>query len=242
MNEYCKHKVRQFHASFKERSFDQDDVALLIVLTRDYTKKGSIFRELGDFLAHPSEKDRGLVLNSVKSAASSFEKDCRRYFEEPDFKPPTFKGLGTLEELITDILIIFNLAGFPQDQIKEDDANFRDFVFCIIFLLSTFKIKNETRLFDFKVDYSHSLTLFISYESKNFPRHFATLPVLFLGNVWINCTSLFGARQNLLKNHIARRFEEGFLAAIRYEDDLQKKILHSKDFERGNAWPLPELR
>lgn len=241
MNEYCKHKVFQFHKSFKERSFDQDDVALLIVLTRDYTKKGSIFRELGDFLAHPNEKDRGLVLNSVKSAAASFEKECRRYFEDPDFKPPTVKGLGKLEELIEDILAIFNLAGLSKLSIGRDDSNFRDFVFCIIFLLSSFKVKHETRLFDFKVDYSHGLTLYISYESTMFPGHFATLPILFLGNVWISCSTLFGSSRNALKNHIARRFEEGVLAAVAYEDDVAKQLLNGKDFARGTVWPLPEL-
>jgi hypothetical protein len=81
MNEYAKHKLLQTHQSFVDRRFDQDDVALMIVLVRDYTPEDSIFRELGD-LAHPDDKDRGLVLNTVRIAEASFEKDFQQYFHD----------------------------------------------------------------------------------------------------------------------------------------------------------------
>jgi hypothetical protein len=110
MNEYCKHKVHQFYLSLEKGSFDQDDVALFIVLIRDYSAKGSILRELGDFLAHPDKKDRGIVLNSVKHAAALFEENCLEYFKNEVLKPPVFKGIGTLDELVTDIQAILTLS------------------------------------------------------------------------------------------------------------------------------------
>lgn len=239
MNEYCKHIIVKFHQSFLARTFDQDDVALLIVLTREYTRKGRVLRELGDFLAHPEEKDRGLVLDSVRRAATFFEKDCRRYFEDPDFKPPVVSGLGPIEELLADIVGVFQLAGISSPVIGEDDDNFRDFVFCVIFLLSSFRINYEGRLLELKVEYAHSLTLLIAYESTNYLRHFALLPIFNLSNVWIQCPTF---SKHSLRRHIARRFKEGSLCAIAYEDDLGRAPLSAKDFERGNFWPLPNVQ
>lgn len=242
MNEYSKHKLLQFHQLFIERRFDQDDVALMIVLVRDYTTKGSIFRELGDFLAHPDDKDRGLVLNSVQIAAVSVEKDHEQIFYDPDFKPPVFHGLGTLEELMVDLRAVFKLVGKSAPIFSLDEANFRDFVFCLIFLLSACRIKHESRLFELRVEYSHSLSLYISYESTNYPHHFATLPVLILGNVWIKSAMVFGSPKYELKMHIARRFEEGLLAAIPYADDCLAESRHAANFASEKIWPLPDLR
>ena len=241
MNEYSKHKLLQFHQSFVGRRFDQDDVALMIVLVRDYTPKGSIFRELGDFLAHPDDKDRGLVLNSVRIAATSVEKDHDQIFYNPDFKPPIFHGFGTLEALMVDLCSVFKLVGKSVPIFGLDEANFRDFVFCVIFLLSACKIKHESRLFELRVEYSHGLSLYISYESTNYPRHFVTLPVLYLGNVWIKSAMVFGSPKYELKMHIARRFEGGLLAAIPYTDDCLSGSRRAADFASGKIWPLPDL-
>lgn len=222
------------------RQFDQDDVALFLIITRDYASKGSIIRELGDFLAHPDTKDRGIVLNSVKEAAIDFEENCKHHFKEKDFQPPIFKGLGTLEEIATDLTAIFSRADIQPQPIARHDNNFRDFVFCIMFLLSTFKIKHEMRFFEFIIKYSHSLSLTISYESKNYPKKFIILGVISLENVWTTCPTLFRPTEYKLKEHIARRFEDGFLAAIPFKDDHNKKTLKVKDFERGKIWPLPD--
>ena len=242
MNAYCRHKVHQFYESYQNRSFDQDDVALFTVLTRDYSDQRSIMRELGDFLAHPDEKNRGIVLESVKQAAAHFEENCLAYFHDQALEPPVFKGLGTREELRKELKKIFTASGILVDNIGIEDEQFRDFIFCIIFLLSSFRLKLGARLFDLSVEYARGLTLYISYESLNVPRCFISMPVLFLGNVWIENTSLLGGSKFALVNHIARRFEEGFLGAIAYEDDRAKKPLHAACFERGKVWPLPSQR
>jgi hypothetical protein len=238
MNEYCKHKILQFHKSFIDRSFDQDDVALLVVLTREYTKKRGVLRELGDFLAHP-KKDRGIVLNSVESAATFFEINCLRCFEDPNFPLPVVAGLEPKQELLAELLGVFHLAGLPKSMLEPDDDCFRDFVFCVIFLLSSFKVKYGGRLLELTVEYSHSLTLLVAYESPNFPTHLASLPILFLPNVWIQCPTF---SKQLLRKHIARRFEEGALCAIAYEDDLEEKLLSATTFDRGSFWPLPNMK
>ena len=97
MNAYCKHKIHQFYESYRHRTFDQDDVALLIVLARGYSDKGSIIRELGDFLAHPDEKDRGIVLRSVQQAADHFEENYFSYVHDGNKKGGTRKDTHELE-------------------------------------------------------------------------------------------------------------------------------------------------
>ncbi|WP_157956780.1 hypothetical protein [Salinicola halimionae] len=239
MNSYCRHKAHHFFEIYQNRSFDQDDIALFTVLTRDYSEQGSILRELGDFLAHPDEKDRGLVLKNVKQAASHFENNCLAYFHDEAFEPPLFKGLGTLDELSNELKRIFIASGVWVEDIEIDGVHFRDFVFGIIFLLSSFRVKLGDRLFNMSVEYAHGLTLYISYESLNFPRRHIRLPVMFLGNVWIENISPFGGSKSILKDHIARRFEEGFLGAVHYDDDPNGELLSAARFERGKIWPLP---
>ena len=238
MNRYCRHKVHQFHESFQSCSFDQDDVALFVVLTRDYAQSGSILRELGDFLAHPKGKDRGIVLKSVEEASGEFEKGLVEYFNNREFDPPVVKGLGTHQELSDDLQKIFELAGITEKEFQIDGDPFRDFVFCIIFLLSPFKLKSGRNLYDLKVEFAHGLLLYTSYESERFPRTFATMPILSLQNVWPAYPDRISAPKHTLENHIARRFEEGFLGAIAFEDDEAGRSPSAKTFERGRFWPL----
>lgn len=80
MNSYTKHNILKFHQKYLNRKFDQDDVALFIVLARDYMPKNSIFRELGDFLAHPDQKDRGIVLSSFQPVIDFFENNVESFF------------------------------------------------------------------------------------------------------------------------------------------------------------------
>lgn|GEM_PF-5320700 len=239
MNAYCRHKVHQFYESYRNRRFDQDEVALFTVLMRDYSGHGSIMRELGDFLAHPDEKDRGIIIRSVKEATSHFEENCLAYFHSKEFEPPVFKGLGTEEELSSELKDLFAAANISATGIGVEDGPFRDFVFCIIFLLSSCRLKLGARLFDLNVEYAHGLTLYISYESLNLPRYFVVLPVLRLRNVWIENNSFFAKSKFKLENHIARRFKEGFLGAISYDDDRSGEPLGAALFERGKVWPLP---
>lgn len=239
MNEYSKHKLVQFHHSFLGRSFDQDDVALFIVLARDYTQKGSIFRELGDFLAHPDAKDRGIVLDSVREAAEAFDRDCRKYRTDRDFKRPVFKGLGTLEELLAELKTVFKLADVQGHKFGRESASFRDFVFCVVFLLSACKVKLDGHLYELEVEYSHALSLSLRYESRNDPRHFAIMPVVSLLNVWIECPTIPMPMKYPLPNHIARRLTGGALAAISYKDDDATRTKSAEAIGRGKVWPLP---
>jgi len=193
---------------------------------------------LGDFLAHPKGKDRGIVLKSVEEASGEFEKGLVEYFNNREFDPPVVKGLGTHQELSDDLQKIFELAGITEKEFQIDGDPFRDFVFCIIFLLSPFKLKSGRNLYDLKVEFAHGLLLYTSYESERFPRTFATMPILSLQNVWPAYPDRISAPKHTLENHIARRFEEGFLGAIAFEDDEAGRSPSAKTFERGRFWPL----
>lgn len=244
MNEYCKYKIKSFYEKYIDRTFDQDDVAQFFVNSRDYSKRGSIIREVGDFLAHPNLKDRGIVLDSIKEIMPLFDNmlEDKRRGKVDYFNQPTFKGLGSDDELINDLNHIFESAGINAKLISREDNNYRDFLFCTIFLLSTFKIKYNEQELTLQAVYSHSLKLQVICESKNYQRHFAALPVLQLSNVWTNCPTTFSAPEYTLENHIARRFKQGFIAAISYENDsIHKKTrFDSNDFEKGQIWPSPD--
>ena len=244
MNEYCKYKIKSFYEAFLDRTFDQDDVAQFFVISRDYSQKGSIIREVGDFLAHPNIKDRGIVLNSIKEIMPLFDKEIEDFRNNSvDYwNQPKFKGLGSDNDLINDLNYIFKSAGLNEKKIDRDDNNYRDFLFCSIFLLSTFKVKFKNQELELEAIYSHSLRLQARCESLNYQRHFALLPVLQLPNVWTDCPTVLSAPEHNLKNHIARRFKQGFIAAISYENDSKNKsqVYNSSDFKRGEIWPSPD--
>ncbi|GIB61371.1 hypothetical protein FXF06_17115 [Vibrio cholerae] len=239
MNPYTSHHIHMFFDKYKKRIFDQDDVALFIVLVRDYTPSESIFRELGDFLAHPDQKDRGLVVNSFKPVTSFYESKTEHVMSggKIPMEPPS--GLGVLEDVQLSLGAIFEQSGISNFVNEKDDLSFREFVFCIIFLLSNFKLKIKNQLVDMKVNFGNSLNLTISYESSKYESNYISLTVLRLNSVWCTCSSGF---QEELNGYIVRRFSNGLLGAIPYEVDTNELCGDMKQIPREQVWPLAELK
>ncbi len=245
MNEYCKHTIRRFYNLFITRQFDQDDLALLFVVSRDYFEQGEVVRELGDFIAHPQQKTKGIVLNNIKSKiVPQFDKFLDKYKRGAvDItKLPTIDVLCSDDSLIEELTKIFNLANIEPAAISRDNDNFREFVFCLIFLLSNYKLLINGKLLKMSAIYSHSLILRVSVESSKKERNFAQVPILQIHNVWVDCPISPMPTEHSLEQHIARRFDDGdkgFLGAISFDDDQGQKIYTSAKFKRGQYWPLP---
>jgi hypothetical protein len=103
--------VPMARAALQQRSFDQDDVAPLQVTARDYTATGIVFRELEDFLAHPDQKDRGLVIRAIQDAAPKYDhflkqdhKNLRKNDENDWNTLPAFNGVISPDQLIGDLI------------------------------------------------------------------------------------------------------------------------------------------
>jgi hypothetical protein len=245
MNEYCKHTINRFYDLFVSRQFDQDDIALLFVVARDYFDKGEVVRELGDFIAHPKLKTQGIVFNNIKGKViPQFDKFLDKYKRgNVDItKLPAIDVLCSDELLIEQLLKIFKLANIAPENISREDDNFREFVFCLVFLLSNYKLLINNDALEMSAIYSHSLVLRVSVESSKKSRTFAQIPVLQVHNVWIDCPTIPMPAEHTLTQHIVRRFDDGcqgYVAAISFNDDQGQKIYKSKDFKRGQCWPLP---
>ena len=237
MNEYNKHKIKSFYDSFQKQTFDQDDVALFLMSSRDYSEETSIFREIGDFLAHPNLKNRGIVLQSVKHVMPKFEKLLKDEYRGKDVssRKVIFNGLGTDEEIIRNLEQIFTTADVKFEKITSKSSCYRDFIFCTIFLLSSFKLKYKERVLPFKVIYSYNLTLETVCESNEFGNNHMKLPILRLGSVWPTCPSIPSYTEYELQNHIVKRFKQGFLGAISYDH-----VTNEYDSEKfkNDIWPL----
>jgi hypothetical protein len=241
MSDYVKHTVEKFHKQYIERTFDQDDVSLFLILTRDYAQKGTILRELGDFIAHPKEKDQGIVIKSFLDIIKDFDENTRKFFQPDRYLISSeSRGLGGINDVQISLSKVFDLFGLKIDKENGNDLSLRDFVFCIIFMLSSFKLKIHGKLHDMLVEYGHSVSLSINYESQSVEKHFIVLNVLFLPNV--NIESIYSNLRERPINYIARRFDVGILAAIPYENDYGDKIKRSEDFPRGTAYPLRNYR
>ena len=245
MNEYCKHTIKKFYDRFISRQFDQDDLALLFVVSRDYFERGEIVRELGDFIAHPKLKTKGIVINNIKSSiVPQFNRFLDKY-KKNNVDITQLHSIDVLcsdEELIDELTKIFNLAGIEATEISREDDNFREFLFCLVFLLSNYKLSINGQEVEMSAIYSRSLSLRILVESSKNSRNFSRLSILQVHNVWADCPTLPTTTEHDLSHHIARRFDDGkkgFIGAISFCDDQGSKIYKAKEFESGKCWPLP---
>lgn len=90
-------------------SFSSDDVKLLYVDVRDYAASGSITREIGDYIAHPKEKDRGISHIRASEQFAAFKKlgdlvSGRLPVQSSVIEvKPAFAGSDIVEDLITQL-------------------------------------------------------------------------------------------------------------------------------------------
>lgn len=237
MNPNTIHSIHNFYKKYSNRTFDQDDVALFISSVRDYSKPKSTLREIGDFLAHPECKDRGISITNFTAILDFFEKNTLETFNNLDIKAPSYSSIGNADEIACDLIFIFKLADINLLINDKNNLALRDFMFCIIFLLNGYKLQFDNRLFPLSVSYGHSLELFVEYESSKHKNHFAKLTVLFLGNIWKTNSSGFTQK---LPNHIARRFKNGILIAISHKNDRDINSKEVADYKKEHLWPLPD--
>lgn len=246
MNDYAKHAIRRFHALYQQRNFDQDDVALLLVMARDYTPKGSLFRELGDFLAHPDRKDRGLLIAEIQRIAPLYEEflieDYRLQGEglRHDYeKGPRFNGI-TSEQMANELAFVYSLGDISANAVDKNSNSFREFLACVILLLEPCHLAVNGQTLRVQVEYGHSIVAFVKYESALYRNHFVLLTVLVLRNVNINATWL--NRKFKLTNVLARRHRCGRLFAISHDNDLVDGFMDRDEYQGGEAYDLNPIR
>ena len=243
VNEYTAHMIKKFYRSYINRTFDQDDVTLFLISARDYCKRNKSMREIGDFIAHPGARDRGITLSSVTDVTPYFEVMLQAQYNfsatESEYLP--YRGIGTRDDLLEDLQSIFDMANAGTIDRSPESPEFREFLFCIIFLLCKFSIKIKNQKLLFEIQYSKDLSLNIRYESTVYPRHYANLTVIRIRDVWKELpTSIFHTRSIKVTNHIARRFNRGFLCAVPYESDLALSNFEDGDFEEGAMFPISD--
>lgn len=234
MDENSKHLIKNFYEKYDKRKFDQIDVAFFIVTIRDYTSKKSIFRELGDFIAHPKLKDRGMVISTIQPAVDYIDNNYLNMRKGllPKIQVPY--GLATLDEIANALSQIFKSINLNVT-IKRDDTNFREFIFCIIFIIGNYKIKLNNRICDIVVYSGNSLKLTAFYNPVENERYYYELDILFLGNIYNNLLSF---DKKKIKDHIVRRFYNGFLVAIPYDYDRDEILSGKENLPKNQYFPI----
>jgi hypothetical protein len=87
-------------------SFNSDDVKLIYIDLRDYAGSGSITREIGDYIAHPKAKDRGISHARTSEQFAAFNKmgdliSGRLPGQSVSIVvKPAFNGIDIVEDLI----------------------------------------------------------------------------------------------------------------------------------------------
>lgn len=238
MNEYTQNQIKKFYEKYRNLDFDQDDIALFIATTRDNTEHGSIFRELGDFIAHPNLKTKGMVIKKLTPAINYFEENTEDMLNgnRPKIKVPF--AIGFNNEILNELHYIFGMVGIDSFSRDIHSTSFREFMFCLIFLISNFKLELNKKICPLVVTFSSgAVSLTVLYPSNKYPTYSVELPLAFLGNVYTG-----GQMPNFYKTkligHIVRRIFDGSLAAVPYEFDKEHYLNGEKAFPRGIGLPL----
>ena len=244
MNKYIKHKIKSFAALYTDNLFDQYDVESFFVAARDYSGDRSFIREIGDFIAHPELKTQGVIQdNLVGKAIRSLDRFLDKYKREniDITKIPLVELLCDNETIAKEIMQMFELSGLDL-KIDVNDDSFRDFVFCTIVLLGNFNIKVDTtyngkykeRIYSLEAYYSNHVTLELCFESSRFRRKAGSVSLLTVSNVWPGCITVLEPQRKHLDGFIARRFKDGYLAAIEFKND-RGQVLHCKNDLDGST-------
>lgn len=236
MNAYTEYQIKNFYEKYKDQTFDQDNIALFITASRDDTNHGSIFKELGDFIAHPNLKDRGMAIKNLKPAIKYFEENTGDMLggKRPTIEVPF--SIGFNNEILDELYSVFGMVGIYPLSRNIHSPSFRDFIFCLIFLLGNFKLKLNKKTCPLVVTFSGALSLTVFYPSNKYPKYLAEFTLVFLGNVYTGGLPSFYKKK--LDGHIARRLFDGSLAAIPYEFDKECYLLGEEPFPRGIGLPL----
>ncbi len=247
MTPQSKHALRKFYYSLVERNFDQNDVERFFTNSRDYSQKNSIIREIGDFIAHPQKKEKGMILESFLGMEKPIEEFMFKNRHRKNL--PIYNGLGTGEKLINEINKIFKKAGLEKENLLISSPSIRELISCLIFLLSGFKVELEFQSIPFKeevrmeVFYSSDLSLQAKLRLPRFPSTSFSITILRVREVWPDCPRLYiGYRPKKLENHICRRFTNNLLAAIDYKKDLKSSNHSLEDFNSGEIWPISSIK
>lgn len=236
MNTYTEYQIKNFYKKYESQTFDQDDIALFITASRDDTNHGSIFKELGDFIAHPNLKTKGMAIKKLIPAMKYFEENTD---EMLDGKRPTIEvpfAIGFNDEVLDELHSVFRMVGIDSFSKNIHSQSFREFIFCLIFLLGNFKLKLNKKTCPLVVTFSGALSLTVLYPSDKYSKYFAEFTLAFLGNVYTGGLPSFYKQK--LDAHIVRRLFDGSLAAIPYEFDKKCYLIGEDPFPKGTGLPL----
>ena len=129
MNKVVRHSIGQAIEAIRVDRCDPFVVKSLLIDLRDVSPNGSILREIGDFIAHPAERNQGLNHRNIRRMVSemkmAFEKRGRFTIA------PTFDGTRIFLELEKAV----GQAGFDSQTRDSLRAKADEIVVCILCLL-----------------------------------------------------------------------------------------------------------
>lgn len=215
MMAYCAHVISRFSRQLIERSFDQDDVALFILMARDYLDEGGPLRELGHFLAHPKERDRGLVFKALELSAKRFEEYMEADRLNPGEQAPCIDFHPIDKKLLlADVRLVFAQAGLPGE-IEIPPLAVEELIACVILIIQKCGLLINGQRAWFELRYGHGLHLSALYPSKLRQSYRALFPLLSVGNINRRYTGLDGE----IEGYVARRNKTGLLVGVQYSVD-----------------------
>lgn len=168
MNVNLIYRIERIIKDINADKFDQELIASLITCVREKSPPTSMVREIGDFLAHPTLKDRGYVHENIKkvheSLLKAYDKTTNQLYGKITIENP-IDIRETITELKNTLLTIDkNII------ISDEEKRMHEIQACILLLLQGSRIKIE------HLDSIESVELRVAVNPSKFLCLMAALP------------------------------------------------------------------
>lgn len=183
-----KHRVNDLLDAICSGEYNEHSVRSLFLDARSHAHQGSSLREIGDFLAHPDRRDRGLVHTRVLGTS----KDLRKHFDVLAGRIRDDKGVVTIslcfqaEEVVVALCEVLGRA----DYVKYNDPRLAtlllkrsELALCILVLLqgAVFEIANQRPTAFLGESPDHKVTLLVRFKGEDVgakPGIFVAFPII----------------------------------------------------------------
>jgi hypothetical protein len=135
MNSATQSRVRGAALKVAGDLFDEHTVRSILTDLREEAGKGSALREIGDFVVHPSERDRGPNVETIVRSVRGFV----AYFRES--KAFDVKPAFSAEQLIEELVEHLEAAGVPVGVCEQVRARGSEIILCIFGLVQGASMK-----------------------------------------------------------------------------------------------------
>lgn len=190
-----KHRVNELLDAISSGDYNEHSVRSLILDVRSHAPHGSPLREIGDFLAHPDKRDRGVVHTRVLGTSQDLKKyfdviHGRRRHETTEVTISTCFRAEEVVDMLCNVLGQVGLAKSADPRLDKLLLTRSELALCILVLLqgAVFEIAELRPSAFLSESPDHTVALLVRFKGDDIgakPGVFVAFPVIQSNYPWL---------------------------------------------------------